>query len=270
MLETDRIYNLDCLDGMKMIDDDSIDLVVTSPPYDNLRLYEGYNFNFDEIANELYRIMKPGGVVVWIVGDATIHGDETGTSFKQALYFKSIGFTLHDTMIYEKNNFSFPSATRYHQIFEYMFILSKGKPNVFNPIKDKKNKYAGTKCWGVHTKRTVDGKLKVSKCDPIYEEYGMRSNIWRYVTSKLGQNDEIAYEHPAIFPESLAEDHIKSWSNEGDLILDPFMGSGTTAKMAVLNNRHYIGFEISKTYCDLIEKRLNGICKINENKELFW
>lgn len=270
MLELNKIYNMNCLDGLKLIDDNSIDLVVTSPPYDNLRSYEGYEFKFEEIAIELYRVMKPGGVVVWIVGDATINGSESGTSFKQVLHFKEIGFNLHDTMIYMKNNFSFPSSVRYHQIFDYMFILSKGIPKTFNPIKDKKNKYAGTQCWGVHTRRTKDGELKISKHDPIYNEYGMRSNIWKYVTSKLGQNDEIAYKHPAQFPEKLAEDHINSWSNEGDIVLDPFIGSGTTAKMAIINNRNFIGFEISKNYCELTNERINNINKIDEEQERFW
>ena len=255
MIEIDNIYNMDCLEGMRQMESESVDLTVTSPPYDNLRTYNGYCFDFENIAKELYRVTKPGGVVVWVVGDATIDGSETGTSFRQALYFKEIGFNLFDTMIYQKPPLgAVGNNTGYWQTFEYMFILSKGKPAKINLICDRKNKDARAGDNG--TARLVDGTLKnVSRGG--YGEYGRRTNVWEYLVGKgHSTKDDFAYEHPAMYPEKLAADHIRSWSNEGDIVLDPFMGSGTTAKMALTLNRHYIGFEISEEYCKIIEKRL--------------
>ena len=223
---------------------------VNSPPYDNLRTYQGTcNWNFDifkPIAEELYRVTKPGGIVVWIVGDAVINGGETGSSFKQALYFQEIGFKIHDTMIYEKNSSSFPAkltSKRYTQIFEYMFVFVKGKiRNDITLIADKRNKWAGWTNWGQKSQYDNEGNLnKTSNIKPI-PEYSLRNNIWKY---NVSFNDKIV-KHPAVFPEQLAEDCILSWSVEGDTVLDPFMGSGTTAKMALLNNRNYIGFEINQ------------------------
>ena len=250
------IYNEDCLDTMSRMKDNHIDLTVTSPPYDNLRDYKGYSFDFESIAKELYRVTKDGGVVVWIVGDATIKGSETGTSFKQALFFKEIGFRLHDTMIYEKSGVM-PSKNRYCQMFEYMFVLSKGKPKTTNLLKDRKNNWGGTKTFSNITSRQKDGTLK-KKAQKEINDFGMRFNIWRVINGNgFGQKDKIAYKHPATFPEQLANDHIISWSNENDLVYDCFMGSGTTAKMAIANNRKWIGSEISKEYCNIIRERLN-------------
>jgi len=261
-LPLDTILQGDAKDILKQFPNDSIDLTVTSPPYDNLREYNSYIFDFETIAKELYRVTKKGGVVVWVVGDATINGSETGTSFKQALYFKDIGFNLHDTMIYEKNNFSNPSSNRYHQIFEYMFVLSKGKPKTFNPIKDKVNKYAGETSWGKNTVRQKDGTLK-ERDKKIISEIGMRNNIWKFNVGKgFSAKDDLSFKHPAIFPEKLAEDHIRSWSNEGDIVLDPMCGSRTTCKMAKKLNRHYIGIDISDKYCDLARLRVGGQKKL--------
>jgi len=247
-----QVIQGDCLEVMRGMAENSIDLTVTSPPYDNLRTYNGFTFDFEGIAKELYRVTKQGGVVVWVVGDATIKGSETGTSFKQALYFKEIGFNLHDTMFWLKRNFSNPSRNRYHQIFEYMFIFSKGKPKTFNPIKDKKNKYLT--CVGKNTMRKVNGDLVEIK-KGIGNEWGMRTNVWNMNT--VGQEMMCKRPpHPAMFPEKLAEDHILSWSNEGDIVLDPMAGSGTTLKMAKKNNRNYIGIEISPEYIDIINNRL--------------
>jgi len=201
--------------------------------------------------------MKKGGVVVWVVGDASINGSETGTSLRHALYFKDkCGFKLHDTMIYQKHNFSNPSSNRYHQIFEYMFIFAKGKPKTFNPIRDRKNKWAGESCWGRNTIRAKNGSLKEIK-KRIINSYGMRYNIWKYnVGCGFGQKDKIAYKHPATFPEQLAYDHIVSWSNKNDIILDPLCGSGTTLKMAKKLNRRWIGIEINSEYCEISKKRI--------------
>jgi len=254
-----------CQTIMEQIPNNYINLTITSPPYDNLRDYKGYIFekeDFDEIVKQLYRITKPGGIVVWIVGDATIKGSETGTSFKQALTFMDKGFNLHDTMIYEKNTSPFPAkrnGKRYTQIFEYMFVFSKGKIKTANLICDKANKYAGYKmAWGKRTVRQKNGELKENKKDKIIADFAPRNNIWRYVVGKgFNSSDKESHEHPAIFPEKLAEDHILTWSNLNDIILDPFCGSGTTCKMAKKNQRHYIGIDISEDYCRLAEKIIN-------------
>lgn len=254
-MEINKIYNENCLCTMAKIPDNFIDLTVTSPPYDGLRTYNGYSFPFEEIAKELYRVTKEGGVVVWVVGDATIKGSESGTSFRQALYFKECGFNLFDTMIYAKPpRGAVGNNKAYWQTFEYMFVLCKGKPKTINLICDRKNKESREGDNG--TKRLENGELlKVKRGG--YSEYGRRTNIWEYGTGK-GQStkDNVAFNHPAIFPEQLANDHILSWSNQNDLVYDPFMGSGTVAKMSILNNRNWIGSEISEEYCKIIETRI--------------
>jgi DNA modification methylase len=258
--EINKVYSEDCVDTIGRMPDNFIDLVVTSPPYDNLRDYDGFNFDFKKVVLGLYRVMKKGGIVVWVVGDQTINGDESGTSFTQALYFKEIGFKLHDTMIYEKANFGMPSRNRYHQIFEYMFVFSKGKLKTFNPICDRKNKWAGQTCLGENTVREADGSMKPLGYKNIVKEYGMRFNIWRMNT--VGQ--EMCCKklpHPAMFPKALARDHILSWSNEGDLVYDPFIGSGTTAIEAINLGRNYIGSDISSDYVCLAEKRIRDFLK---------
>lgn len=253
-MEINKIYAENCLDTMARMPDGFIDLTVTSPPYDNLRKYNGYEFDFEPIARELFRVTKKGGVVVWVVGDATINGSETGTSFRQALYFKEIGFNLHDTMIYSKDGFRYPFPNRYHQTFEYMFVLSVGAPAAVNLLKDRRNKHLETN--GTNLKRELDGSWSRREgFTPT--EFGARYNIWQYGIGKYKTtSDPEAWGQPAIFPESLARDHILSWSNEGDLVYDPFMGSGTTAKAAHQLNRRWIGSEISEEYVELANKRL--------------
>ena len=254
-MKVNEIYNENCLDTMARMNDNFIDLTVTSPPYDNLRTYKGYSFDFENIAKELFRVTKNGGVVVWIVGDGHIKGGESLTSFRQALYLQSIGFLVHDTIIYKKNNFSVPFPDKYHQTFEYCFVLSKGKKKTFNPICDRKNKKAG-QSGGVQSITEKDG-TRSKRSAKIIKEYGKRHNVWEYDTGMyLSTKDKYAFKHPAIFPEKLANDHIISWSNEDDLVYDPFMGSGTTAKMAILNNRNWIGSEMSSEYCDITNERL--------------
>lgn len=263
-----KIYNENCLDTMARIINPIIDLTITSPPYDNLRDYKGYSFDFEPIAKELFRVTKPGGVVVWVVGDAVINGSETGTSFRQALFFKEIGFNIHDTMIYKKNTASMPSgknSNRYTQIFEYMFIFSKGKPKTANLFFDKPNVWAGCQTWGTATKRQVDGTNKDSGLgDKKINEFGARENIWEYVCSGgFGQTDPLAYDHPATFPEKLVEDHILTWSNKEDLVYDPFLGSGTTVLISIKNKRQYLGSEISEKYYELIQKRFERAAAVD-------
>lgn len=249
-LELNKIYNMDCVEGMKMLPDESVDLTVTSPPYDNLRTYNGFEWDFEATARELFRITKQGGVVVWVVGDSTVKGSETGTSLKQALFFKECGFNLHDTMIWCKyGGGAIGSNICYTQNFEYMFVLSKGKPKACNLIRDIKNKNAGQKLSNSERrKNTGERKKGVNREVP---EFSKRNNWWVILPQTSNRTG-----HPAVFPEQLANDHIISWSNEGDTILDCFMGSGTTGKMAVLNNRNFIGIELDKGYFDISEFRI--------------
>ena len=241
----------DCLERMKEIPDGSVDLTVTSPPYDNLRTYNN-SLDWGEhvwkpVLQELFRVTKKGGVVVWVVGDATIKGSETGTSFRQALYAKEIGFNLHDTMIYQKaGTGACGSNLCYLQSFEYMFVFSKNKPLTIRKIADHVNKSSGTKC----TADRVNKKGQKRKKERVVPKMSVRSNIWRYSVGQKNVN------HPAIFPEKLANDHIISWSNEGDTVLDCFMGSGTTGKMALLNNRKFIGIEKDAGYFEIAKQRL--------------
>jgi DNA modification methylase len=259
-----KIINGDTQKLLKMLPNNSIDLVVTSPPYDDLRDYDKdiviWNFDvFKKIADGLYDVMKPGGVIVWVVGDKTKNGNKSLTSFRQALYFQNIGFNIYDVIIYEKAGAAPPHPRRYFNAFEYMFIISKGKPKTVNLLKDKPNKWAGHETYSEVTRREKDGSLTKKEKKTI-QEYGIRTNIWRYNNGKgFSTRDEIAHKHPAIFPEKLAEDHIKSWSNPGDIVLDIFGGSGTTIKMAALNNRKWIYFDKVEEYCEIAFERINAL-----------
>ncbi len=267
-MEINKIYNESCLDTMSRVLDGFVDMVITSPPYDDLRSYDkhisgnktehnGYSFPFERIAKELYRIIKPGGVLIWVVGDATNKGSETGTSFRQALYFKECGFDLYDTMIYQKTGTPFPQKTRYNQVFEYMFVFSKGKPKTFNPIM-KKNVTAGA-VRNSRKFRNVDGEMIPGFNGKAINEWGVDNNIWiikngMYKSTK----DIVAFEHPAIFPDELAFRHILTWSEENELIYDPFMGSGTTAKCANQLNRKWLGSEINIDYIKITKERIEN------------
>lgn len=258
-MNLDKIQNIDNVAGMQQLPAECIDLTVTSPPYDNLRQYDGFAWELEQVVSELYRVTKPGGVVVWIVGDATHKGSETGTSFRQALAFMEAGFNLHDTMIYMKDN---PpptgGANRYYQAFEYMFVFSKGAPKTFNAIVEpRRNKWNDNRT--VRKRPVTRNKAGVftEKVVPVNQGDVKLQNVWSYTVSGGSvASDSYAHQHPAIFPEALARDHIISWSNPGDVVLDPFMGSGTTAKMAMMHDRHYIGFEISERYCEIARQRL--------------
>jgi site-specific DNA-methyltransferase (adenine-specific) len=240
---------------LKGFPDDSVDLTVTSPPYDGLRTYNGYSFDFESIAKELYRVTKPGGVVVWVVGDQTKDGTESGNSFRQALFFKECGFNLHDTMIYASEK---PPLThnRYEQKFEYMFVLSKGKPKTFNPIKEPCI-HAGKSASKRTFRQDADGVLEPAHKDEKIADTKIKGNIWTYATGTVSASDPYAKQHPAIFPEKLAEDHILSWSNPGDLVLDPMAGSGTTGKMALKNGRNFVGIDLSEKYLEIAKKRID-------------
>ena len=252
-----KLIHGDCREYLFTCEPDSIDLTVTSPPYDNLRTYNNSSTwgwpEFAAIAAGLWRVTKPGGVVVWVVGDATIKGSETGSSFKQALFFKECGFNLHDTMIWEKGVVAFPSSNRYNNKFEYVIVLSKQKPNVFNGIKDHKNVSSGRTVTGKD--RTKNGTFKErGGIGNICPKFSLRGNVWKIWNQSRGLHTK----HPATFPEQLAHDHIISWSNEGDTVFDPFMGSGTTGKMAKQLNRDFIGIEIDKEYFEIAKARIEG------------
>lgn len=270
MLELDKIYNEDCEEGLKKIEENSIDLVVTSPPYDNMRTYDGIidGWNFEKsknVAKEIFRVLKPGGVCVWVVGDETINGSESLSSFRQAIMFNEIGFNLHDTMIYYKDNpCPVGGKNRYTQAFEYMFIFSKGIPKTFNPLTEpRRNKYKDKRTERVKGfQRNPDGTfspkyVKINQGDP------KRRNVWCY---SLGASKHTG--HPAVFPFKLAYDHIFTWSNEGDIILDPFIGSGTTAFASIELKRHFIGFELNKNYYENTQKLIKEEFE-NKNQSLF-
>lgn len=259
-----QITNGDSAVVLSTIKSNSVDLVVTSPPYDELRDYNNdsvWDFNsFKKIARQLYRVVKDGGVVVWVVGDSVVKGNKSLSSFKQALYFQQIGFNMFDVIIYEKAGTAPPHKNRYFNAFEYMFVLSKGNPKTINLLEDKPNKWANHSTFGNVTRREQDGSL-TPKGRKVVKPFGVRTNIWRYNNGKgFSTKDKIAYEHPAIFPEKLVQDHIISWSNEGDIVLDPFCGSGTVAKVAGLLNRKWVGIEISSEYCKIANERLGIVC----------
>ena len=252
----------DCLERMKEIPDGSVDMVLTSPPYDNLRTYNGNNALWGEIVwrgviSELHRVTKGGGVVVWIVGDATVKGSETGTSFRQALHAMEVGFNLHDTMIWNKMAFSAVGAlsTRYAPVFEYMFIFSKGNLGAFNPIKDRPNKHAGSTISGNIRQR--DGSVRQMSGNGVKKvaDFGQRFNVWEMPAVKSRKDTR----HPAPFPVDLATDHIVSWSNEGDTVLDPFMGSGTTGVACANTGRRFIGIELDEGYFNIAKERISAV-----------
>ena len=252
-MKINSIYNENCLDTMAKMPDDFVDMVITSPPYDDLRVYQGYHFDYEPIVKQLYRVLKPGGVVIWVVADRTVNGNETGTSFKQALFFKEVGFNLHDTMIYAKNN-PIPSdcGKRYRQCFEYMFCFSKGQPKTFNPIMQDMASAKAFKSFRIT--KTGRNDLEHNHVAPSQRKV---NNIFFYNVGTSSSKDKVAFQHPAIFPEQLAIDQISTWTEENDLVYDCFMGSGTTAQVAHQLNRKWIGSEISAEYIDIIEKRLS-------------
>jgi DNA modification methylase len=238
--------------------DDCFDMWLTSPPYDNLRDYEGYDFQFEPLARELYRVLKPGCVGVWIVNDATVNGSETLTSSKQKIFFSEIGFNVYQTIFYAKTGLppKYPNILKYQTVSEYNFVLAKGKPLTFHPIKDRQNKRVG-EVNAAQSQRSKDGHRKKVRTPHKISQYGERHNIWFYDVGFMHSTlDREAFDHPAIFPEKLAEDHILSWSNPGDVILDPMCGSGTTCKMAAKHGRQYVGIDIAEKYCEIARKRV--------------
>ncbi len=251
-----RLFVADCVDYMVEMDENSVDLTITSPPYDNLRNYNGYRFDFEAIADGLYRVTKIGGVLVWVVGDRIKKG-RTLSSFRQALYFQDIGFHMHDVMIYRKKNTPFMRSNAYTNCYEFMFVLTKGVPKTFNPLTEP------TVRNGMEMLVTNKGPDAVNK--KVLKELKKektRTNIWAYAVGLHGTtSDKIAFQHPAVFPEGLAADHIQSWSNPRDLVFDPMCGSGTTCKMALIHDRNYIGVDISEEYIEIARERLSIIQK---------
>lgn len=261
-----QIVEGDACKILQSFNSDSIDLILTSPPYDNLRAYKGYEFPFESIAQQICRVMKPGGVLVWVVGDATINGSETGTSFKQALHFASLGLNLHDTMIFKKRN-PVPQIyrKRYTNEFEYMFVLSKGAVSTHNPIMVD-CLHAGLELGSTTYKNYSKGEQVRSKLANPVKAQKIKGNVWDYVVGK-NKEDQEAKGHPAPFPCELARDHILSWTNEGDLVLDPMCGSGTTTKVAAQLRRRFIGVEISHEYVEIAKRRLPNLDHTEEKKQ---
>lgn len=244
---------------MARMPDEFVDLTVTSPPYDSLRTYDGHKFTWDEFtkaATGLYRVTKHGGVVVWVVDDEIKNGNRSLSSFRQAIFLQEIGFSFYDMIVFIKKGGGLPHSRRYKDAHEMMFVMSKGKIKTVNLIADKKNTWGGTSTFSNKTVREINGELTDRK-KYLIKDTGVRYNVWEYfVGNRFSEEEKITVNHPAKFPEALARDHIYSWSNEGDLIYDPFMGSGTTAKMAHLMKRNWIGSEISQEYVDLANKRI--------------
>jgi DNA modification methylase len=243
------LYLGDCRDILPALG--NVDLAVTSPPYDGLREYGETFDGLDcrEVITGLAKNLKDGGVIVWNVADATVNGSETGTSFRHALHGMECGLNLHDTMIYIKGNVNFPESNRYFSGFEYMFVFSNGRPKTFNPIKDRRNKWAGSAMHG--TDRQFDGTTKqIHGKGKIIESTGTRFNYW-LMNNKGGDTG-----HPAPMPYAMAADHIASWSNPGDTVLDPFAGSGTTGIAAVRAGRTFIGIEREPKYFEIACKRI--------------
>ena len=261
-LPLDSIICGDNCDVLGTFPRECIDLVVTSPPYDDLRIYGGHSWDFYGVAWQLKRVLKPGGIIVWVVNDKTEDGSETGTSADQARHFRHLGLKQHDTMIYQKAGCPFPETTRYYPVFEFMFVFSKGKPLVTNLLADSPNAWAGQPKARLHSDRQQDGSVTENsafRVDPgrTVKEFGVRENVWRFSVGRGNTTtDGFAFDHPAMFPEKLARDHILSWSNEGDIVLDPFNGSGTTTKMARLMGRRFIGIDVNESYCEIARKRL--------------
>lgn len=257
-MEINQIINIDCVEGMKEIPNNTIPLTVCSPPYQNLRTYNGYKFDFFAAAQELYRITSNGGVICWIIGDSIENNSETLEPFRQAITFKSLGFNIHDTMIYQKKNFSHPEKNRYHQIFEYVFVISKGKPKIFNPIIDRKNLTAGSiGNLGINTFTEKDGSKSFRK-KQITAEFGKRYNVW--LGNTRGQEEMcIELKHPGMMPKWLARDLIISFSNPNDLVFDPLVGSGTVCEEAKKLGRNYLGFDSNPEYVKLAQDNLNNI-----------
>jgi site-specific DNA-methyltransferase (adenine-specific) len=247
-----KIYQENCISTLSRMPDNFLDMTLTSPPYDDLRDYNGYHFPVEEIADLLFHKTKPGGVVVWVVGDRTYKGSETLTSFQHAMTFRDAGFKVHDTMIYAKNN-PIPSdcGKRYRQCFEYMFCFSKGQPATFNPITMPIKQEKAFKSFRI----TKTGRNDLAH-NHVAPKARKANNIFYYNVGTSSARDKIAFEHPAIFPEQLALDQISTWTNEGDLVYDCFMGSGTTAKAAIEIGRQWVGTEISEEYVRIAEERL--------------
>lgn len=254
-MELDKIYNIDCVKGMSEMPDGSVDMVLTSPPYDNLRRYDGSEWSFEkfcEVARQITRILKDGGVCVWVVGDATINHSETGTSFRQALYFKdSCGLNLYDTMIFAKANPIPQNQRRYEQCFEYMFVISKGTPKTFNGIKESCQQFGRPQEWGrsnnvgEHTaKHLRTSDVRTTKATKLH------GNIFTY---GVGGNDT---GHPAVFPYKLAAEQVATWTDANDVVCDPFCGSGTTSVACIGLGRRFIGFEICTEYYQQADKRI--------------
>ena len=256
---SEHINSIICGDSaevLKNFPDNSIDMVVTSPPYDGLRDYNGFSLDLHKIGKEIYRVLKDGGIAVMVIQDATKDFAKSLTSFRTIVdWCDNVGFRLFETVIYHKNGTEGAWwKQRFRVDHEYMPIFMKGKkPQYFNkePLKIP-SKHGGKVMSGSGNRRT-DGTLSETVRRPI-NTMKCRGTVWDYLMA--GDKNPLKRKHPAVFPDKIPYDCIQCFCPEGGLVLDPFIGCGSTAVMAKVLGRNYIGIDISREYCDLAEERI--------------
>jgi site-specific DNA-methyltransferase (adenine-specific) len=263
-VELNKVYQQDCIVGMRKIPDGAIDLVVTSPPYDNLRDYNGYSVDLNETGKNIYRILKDGGVAVMVIQDQTKNFGKSLTSFRTIVdWCDNVGFKLFECVIYRKNGTEGAWwKNRFRVDHEYMPIFLKGeKPQYFNKDSLKvKSKHGGKIMTGFANRKT-NGETGKSITKAI-NEMKCRGTVWDYLMA--GDKDPVKRKHPAPFPDKIPFDFINCFCPPNGIVLDPFVGSGSTVVGAKKLNRSFIGFDISEEYCNLTRKRLDSVSPDDE------
>ncbi len=255
-LPLNKIICGDCVEVLKSIPDNSIDLVVTSPPYDGIRKYNGFSFNLHSTGKELFRVLKDGGIIAMVIQDQTKNFGKSLTSFKTIIdWCENVGFKLFETIIYKKHGAEGAWWTKRFRVdHEYIPIFLKGeRPAYFNkePLKIP-SKHGGKTMTGCATRLTNGKTLKSKRV--FINPMKCRGTLWDYTT--CGDGTRLKHQHPATFPDKIPVDFIRCFCPKNGIVLDPFIGSGTTALAAIQLNRNYIGIDISKEYCELAKKRI--------------
>lgn len=256
-----RLLTGDACEILPTIRESSVDLTVFSPPYDGLRDYKGKpSFDMAVLGREILRVTKEGGVCCMVIQDATKNGAKSLTSFRTACLFADLGWRLFECCIYSRAGV--PGAwwtKRFRVDHEYIFIFTRGDglPRRFDKTSLMvESKYAGITAGG--TKRTTKGDFVAIK-KTVISPLKCRGTIWHYAASNTERN-KTKSEHPATYPDSLARDIISCFSKEGDLVLDPMMGSGTTGIASVNMGRRFLGIEISVQYMEIAKRRFRAEC----------